>query len=240
MNRRCHRPGRRVDPPAGVYGPGFDLHGVSVARGAVRQTGGATQNQAGRAWVAISQPGSPGVQPATTEPPAAVRRWLSGGGVWARPRLRSPARFEALEPRVDGARAASGLFGRGPQRLTLPEGRLQLFNLFGIETRPDNPAPISFCGHVISLHWASQKVSRSRSETSSCSRVWPSIWKRFSIERPTSINNSRSKRPLGMGSSQTCLPDRFVPSMLTATKIPFRLQRSITRKRWRRLNDCAP
>ena len=62
-----------------------------------------------------------------------------------------------------------------------------------------------------------QYVSSSRSCTISPSRVLPFIWNRLSIDRPHSINTSRSKRPTGIGILQTMPPERLVPSMLSAT-----------------------
>ena len=51
---------------------------------------------------------------------------------------------------------------------------------------------------------------------------------------------SRSQRPGGMGTSQRVSPDRLVPSMLSATRAPRALQRSIAANRRGKLNDWAP
>jgi len=46
------------------------------------------------------------------------------------------------------------------------------------------------------------------------------IWNRRSIDRPQLTNTSLSKSPAGIGTSQIRSPDRFVPSMLSATLTP--------------------
>ena len=62
-----------------------------------------------------------------------------------------------------------------------------------------------------------QYVRSSLSCTTSSSKDRPFIWNRFSIERPQFTKTSFSKRPSLIGKSHLSFPERFEPSILSAT-----------------------